>query len=749
MNYCPTQPISPNDFYVVQGDTTTVNKPRSRRPCDSCRRRKSRCEIVDGGPPCVLCKFHRQDCTFLEDPQPRKRKACSLSEEEINAPRDPSSRVSQDIEKNWVPGYPTIEFPQIRQDQPVDNYANLKGPSLLKKTLGLQNHRHSRLIGSTSQYEQLLLELDNYNDKDEVQVGLSALRKVDSFDGTAFLLSPDQGTRNHADEIPDLDAIESLVAPHGQALIHLYFRIVHPSFPILHKKVFLEKYQRNHREFSPPLLAAVYILALNWWSYSSELALLPKPDVLRLEKLAFKTINDIIHRPKLSTIQAGLLLLQRPEGDSWALTTQLVGLGQDLGLHLDCSNWRIPSWEQGLRKRLAWALFMQDKWGALVHGRPSHITTTDWAVKSLLENDFPENAADEDDQDGSTEVEKGRTLFCEMIRLTEILASILSNFYTLKAEDDWRQHARDGIRWLLEKAKPIQLSLKQWFSELPPSLRMENVAMRKLSSTGYLHLGYYSVEITLHRRIIRSLSTVDDPSLRTICRQAGQARLKSAMDFVQSLRPEHLQSFWYSASKYCFALIGSFVSLLWVTAQGKDEADLCRAKLDEYRWTLRLSSKSADFLERAISMLATSTGALVKAIPETPNAEFILNRCNRLMAVPPSYSLIHSENTSQTYSIMHEQSESETYEETSPENDVSGTPSTSGAPSGDPSGDFIPDHLWFANAAPINDIDAAYGDHSDMNLQSAYLEMADIGNLPNRYDFEGFSRNEQTRASGA
>jgi hypothetical protein len=365
----------------------------------------------------------------------------------------------------------------------VDDYANLRGPSLLKKTLGLQNHRHSRLIGSTSEYEQLLLELGNYHEKEEISIGPSALRKVNDLD-TAFILSPDAGTRNHEDEIVDLDAIETVVAPHGQALIHLYFRIVHPSFPILHKKVFLEKYQRTHREFSPPLLAAVYILALNWWSYSSDLALLPKPDVPRLEKLAFKTMNDIIYRPKLSTIQAGLLLLQRPEGDSWPLTTQLVGLGQDLGLHLNCSNWRIPGWERGLRKRLAWALFMQDKWGSLVHGRPSHITAGDWAVQPLQEDDFPENAADEDDEDGSTEVEKGRTLFCEMIKLTELLASVLSTFYTMQADIEFEEHAPEGVRWLLAKAKPIQMSLKQWYSNLPASLKMENIAMRKLSSTG-------------------------------------------------------------------------------------------------------------------------------------------------------------------------------------------------------------------------------------------------------------------------
>jgi hypothetical protein len=234
----------------------------------------------------------------------------------------------------------------------------------------------------------------------------------------------------------------------------------------------------------------------------------------RLEKLALSSMGNIIHRPKLSTIQAGLLLLQRPEGDSWAMTSQLVGIGEELGLNLDCTQWRIPSWERGLRKRLAWALFMQDKWGSLVHGRPTHINPTDWEVQPLDEDDFPENAADEDDEDGSTEVEKGRTLFCEMIKLTDILAHILSSFYTLRAEREMQHRAQEGIRWLLEIAKPLQLTLRQWFSSLPNVLKMENLAARKLSSTGPLNpktLLHLATNLSTRLSTPRLLCRRDDP----------------------------------------------------------------------------------------------------------------------------------------------------------------------------------------------------------------------------------------------
>ncbi|KAF2398463.1 hypothetical protein EJ06DRAFT_463820, partial [Trichodelitschia bisporula] len=458
----------------------SLQKTKPRRPCDACRKRKSRCEFSDNDPACVLCRFHRQVCSFDENPLPRqKRRKLSTP---LSAPL-PSTEDASGAQA--VGGSPE---PVEEREVPAD-YATLKGPSLLKRTLGLQNHRHSRFVGGSSEFEGALVgQLSTRGDElplspdGTASLHAASLRRVSG--AAAFVLLPDTGTLRRGDEAGDADAVERLVGGHGPALVRLYFRIVHPSFPILHKRVFLEKYARSHREFAPPLLAAVYILALNWWAYSAALAARPKPDVRALERVALRTMGYVVARPKLSTIQAGLLLLQRPEGDEWALTTKLVGLGQDLGLHLDCSRWRIPAWEKGLRKRLAWALFMQDKWGALVHGRPSHITPADWLVKPVAASDFPESAADEDDEEGSAEVEKGRVLFSEMIRLTEILAVVLSEFYTLRAEEEWRARAREGGRWVLERAKPIQLRLRDWYAALPECLKMEKVAVRKLSSAG-------------------------------------------------------------------------------------------------------------------------------------------------------------------------------------------------------------------------------------------------------------------------
>jgi hypothetical protein len=237
--------------------------------------------------------------------------------------------------------------------------ANFGGPTLLKRSLGLQADRYSQYIGPTTDFEPSLINLSPFDPHDESLLARGTLRRVSDQD--TFLLLPDHNTPGYEHIFNDADEIENIVAPHGRKLIDLYFRVVHPGFPIIQKTVFLEKYERSHREFSPPLLAAIYLLAINWWEHHEELASLPRPNVRELERLVQTTLADAMYRPKLSTIQAGLILSQRPEGDQWAPTAQLVAIGQELGLHLDCSHWKIPPWERGLRKRLAWALYMQVK----------------------------------------------------------------------------------------------------------------------------------------------------------------------------------------------------------------------------------------------------------------------------------------------------------------------------------------------------------------------------------------------------
>jgi hypothetical protein len=268
-------------------------------------------------------------------------------------------------------------------------------------------------------------------------------------------------------------------------------------------------------------------------------------------------------------------------------------------------------------------------------------------VQPLNPNDFPDVEWDENDVEERMEIERGRILFGQMVQLSQILAEILETFYTLQALHATANAGVQATQLILSLAKPIQLKLKEWYSGLPSAVRMDanfqssHNQPSRLSSIGYLHLAYFATEITLHRRIIRSMDTGSaasvstpsssvpspagpaggvDPYIQHICRSAAKARLISAMDFVNRLNPSHLRSFWYFASKTNFALIGTFGSLLWATSPGREEGEWYRRRLGEYRWTLSVSSKPGEgkgLTEFAMGMLDISTG-LLKKLPEKP-----------------------------------------------------------------------------------------------------------------------------------
>jgi hypothetical protein len=113
--------------------------------------------------------------------------------------------------------------------------------------------------------------------------------------------------------------------------------------------------------------------------------------------------------------------------------------------------------------------------------------------------------------------------------------------------------------------------------------------------------------VTLHRAIIRFDTSHTDENLRSITRAAAKMRFTSAIDLVNRLEPAHLQSFWYFASKVNLAIIGTFGSLLWATSQSVEEAEFYKSQLAEYRWTLRVSSKAAEFMKFTVGLLDTST----------------------------------------------------------------------------------------------------------------------------------------------
>ncbi|KAL4955320.1 hypothetical protein BDW69DRAFT_204641 [Aspergillus filifer] len=535
-----------------------------RRPCDWCRQRKSRCVREPGQQKCARCILHRHECTYLQGPVPRERPDRQLS------PTGAEDYGLNDLSPSPPAGQAA---------------ADAASPSRLTGTLGLEPHLHPTYIGPASYHKPTLLDLKSSN-----AVGNEHMGHPRRY--TAF----------------------------GPALVKVYFQIVHPLFPILDKGVFLEKYARSYREFAPPLLAAVYLVALDWRLFDRALTKATRvPDTALLEDLATRAMSDDMKRAKLSTLQAGLLLLLRVRSSSSTLPAQLLALGKTLGIHVDCSDWSVPEWEKSLRRRLAWALYTHDKWGAIVHGRPSLIPTQidnhdfgDWDVGPCTPADFPEAPENAEVYvEGIFDAGLGRAAFMQPIELTKNFSEIVATSCSVSATKKGGLLSRIGTTGAMTLAKPLVMKLREWHSSLPDNLQLGTIYSHRLSTNGPLHLSHMAAELTIRRALLRTLSADTPPALRSTIRTAARARLVSAMKLIQSLQPAYTQSFWGFAAASQLAMIGSFAGLLWTTSAEPEEAVEFVDQLESLRWALQMRASAAPFLHEALRMLDDEVGDLV------------------------------------------------------------------------------------------------------------------------------------------
>ncbi|KAI5859363.1 hypothetical protein GGS23DRAFT_600489 [Durotheca rogersii] len=264
-------------------------------------------------------------------PPPRQQRSSFTSTSRPKLVRSPEAAVTSPADER------DPRSPEAAPEKQAGPLKDGGGPvPLLNGSLGLDLATHPEYVGSTNHWELALLDFGGTSSETSSSPERLTRRLNDR---TTFLIYSDEATASEPQRIADCDAIEASIHPPGKTTVDLYFRTDHPSFPILHKGVFVTKHAVSHRMFSPPLLAAVYLIALDYRFYDSAMAGgvarpanadgRPEP-----EKLAERTMADDLERPKLSTHQAGLLLLQRcrtgTEATNWTFMAQIVDAGREL-----------------------------------------------------------------------------------------------------------------------------------------------------------------------------------------------------------------------------------------------------------------------------------------------------------------------------------------------------------------------------------------------------------------------------------
>ncbi|WRT69218.1 uncharacterized protein IL334_006202 [Kwoniella shivajii] len=505
---------------TAPSQTTEGGRPlrsRKNRPCDSCRKGKSRCSIGPQGPPCTHCSETNKSCTFDLAPPPRKPRQ-SRPDTGTESPDDPSSRsfgavVTTNSRRNTqsrkrIRSISESEDTQVRPE--TSWRRNLRGLSLSTET-ATQSPAMSGLdvLASAvpsfdnlaeSDYEPHVLTnpltddllpivLDNSsNDDSPKETDRAQVKQISSDPNRPIfvVLNPKPEVVNTiVPGVQSLAQLRTLLVAHPSAIseasmIQLYQAQIHPAWPILpHGKV---------EHCKPQLLAAVLTSTFSHSKESRSLAALAIG--LLIGSSSGQTENN------LAGVAASVLELgMRPINNcrsSYMQLARTIALAQLLGMHLNPLKWAIPTWEKELRMRLWWCLAIHDSWMSFLNSRPCHIQAYNTTVPlPSLSSVLLASCAH-----GSSSSDSARS-FIASCRLSELVCRLQAEVGTLGAVSG--RSAEQRKEEVEEIGKLADKLLNEWKEHLStyrprptgvPSLLLHLLGLRCMLKRIHIELEY-------------------------------------------------------------------------------------------------------------------------------------------------------------------------------------------------------------------------------------------------------------------
>ncbi|CCH41375.1 Transcriptional activator protein [Wickerhamomyces ciferrii] len=561
-NTITTKPISSKKI----SKKPTSKKSSRFRPCDGCRKRRTKCSIPEGSKVCMECSKRQMDCKFefttnqLVSSNPKdlqQHKTCDNCNHRRTTciiPRNSKNCTEctlKDLICNFSGGLDTNNDAKIRTNIPIRDYDNYQGPTIMKKTLSLQGPKSSKILGPTSVIEKNLLSFNNNN----LGNGNSQVTSPESTSSTQFInqeqIIVDSSIKlrkinndsifeivNDNEEsiklsYKQVDEIEKIVYPYGLNLINLYFKIVHPLLPVICKPVFLEKYSRTHREFDPILLCAIYLQALSWWHIDDFLKTKPKPNFHKLERMLRVLYADNLTNlpPKFTTCQGLILLINYDfrennskillrQNNDWKFISQLITICEELGLNHNSEDWHtIPNWERKTRKLLTWSIILMDKIYSLLEFRPSRISSNNWILNEINSSDFKisqeeeiflEKTSDHDNnyilshsiKGSKDDDENEQSLYGNLIFVKMIHLSYHIND-TLDEIYNLKSLKFDDFNIILNKTSRLLTNLDHWYQNLPEQIKSNSLIKPTGEiSSAPLNLMVFTLKFLIYRRIL-------------------------------------------------------------------------------------------------------------------------------------------------------------------------------------------------------------------------------------------------------
>ncbi|KAH8702404.1 fungal-specific transcription factor domain-containing protein [Talaromyces proteolyticus] len=587
----------------------TQPKKRTAAACRSCHTRKVRCSLAQTGSPCTNCSLDGITCEARVSRIPPGREQLSQLDVLVKSLNDSSSRVKyrRECQAQAHTGSPNSEDLTSRPQPPeADGDCYKPGSPYRLLTEHFRHYGTEETLDQESHDTETLTPI--YGDPRGVAL-VADICEPQLKNKSGHYLVPPMVSANIGSETMDYlrrKGVFDLPPPIVCVMmIKTYFRYVHPFFPIIEPRSFLELYESNEREnLSLQLLWSIFLAAANFADqntleaagFSSRKKM--KHAMYTKAKARISVLYDTEYERKRITLIQSVLLMEFWYSDTedrtgpWYWNGIAISLCHTIGLHRqpDTGTDRmgiISSQERRLWRQIWWCCVYRETWFSAGMGRPMRINLADCNTSmpdSRDSNNLLSGITDEirlkylpDDCGYLLE------LWIELLRITSILSRILSVQQCVKRT----LHTRVEVEEIERQLRAVHY-------------RVDNLTSRSNSRIASLHLYHLeiyseSVLLTLYRPFLLETSEMNTEACHRewgviVERKTRAAAINTNAILSKMIRADMINE---CLSMICIALVPTLqihlldcVSLrLPVQRLGNCHLDLCMIVVEELKTT--------------------------------------------------------------------------------------------------------------------------------------------------------------------
>ncbi|KAF2019969.1 hypothetical protein BU24DRAFT_130901 [Aaosphaeria arxii CBS 175.79] len=505
------------------GDSAeTPSSRRGRRinaACKACHARKVRCSLAQTGSPCMNCTLDRLQCEprvakrrsqrneLPAAPPQRQRDEPQSASVLPTAPRaDSHNQISPPSEstqerQNLSEAVPTpLDAEREEQRTPYRPFAEhfshhpgQSGSSPFPLDDDASEHRCSPVYGDPHGVG-LVADICEPGRKEKSGHFLVPQIKSSHIDPQTIDFLRLRG----AFDLPVLEVCDML--------IQAYFHHVHPFFPVVEPRGFLEKFHSEHRfEISTHLLWSMFLAAANFAdSKTLKTAQFPsRKEMKRSMYTKAKALYDAEYeRDKVTLIQAVLLMGfwyadTEDRTGPWHWNGVAISLCQTIGLHRDPDSSlgharSLSVYNRRLWRQLWWSCFYREAWFSAGMGRPMRIQLTDCSSTMPTVQDLEDRVAEISctlrEKYLPDDMRRLSMLWIHLLELTVALSNILLG-----------QHRANRVLPTENEIEQIESQIRACFDKYSNIMRLGRQSRLVLLYAYHFEIYIESVSIILYR----------------------------------------------------------------------------------------------------------------------------------------------------------------------------------------------------------------------------------------------------------